>query len=89
MTQGVLLGSALLMAIPSAMIFLSLTLEARANRLVNVIVGLVYMVVLGSTLFTGRTPAYYVFYVIGKATLIALIVWHAWKWPKVDMTSGE
>ena len=61
MTHGVLLGSALLMAIPSAMIFLSLTLEARANRLVNVIVGLVYMVVLGSTLFTGRTPAYYVF----------------------------
>jgi hypothetical protein len=84
MTQGVLLGSAVLMAIPSAMVFLSLALKARANRLVNIIAGLVYMGVLGSTFFTGRNPAYYIFYAIGKALLIALIVWHAYKWPKQE-----
>ena len=84
MTQGLLLGSAILMAIPSVMVFLSLTLKAKANRLVNIIVGIVYIGVLGSTFLTGRNPAYYIFYAIGKAMLIALIVWHAWKWPKQE-----
>ena len=84
MTQGVLLGSAVLMAVPSAMVFLSLVLKARANRLVNIIAGLVYMGVLGSTFLTGRNPAYYIFYAIGKAALIALILWHAFKWPKQE-----
>jgi hypothetical protein len=82
MTQGLLLGSAVLMAIPSAMVFLSLALKAKANRLANIIVGFVYMGVLGSTFLTGRNPAYYIFYAMGKATLIALVIWHAWRWPK-------
>jgi hypothetical protein len=82
MTQGLLLASALLMAIPTAMVFLSLTLKARANRWANIVVGISYLGVLGSTLLTGRNPAYYIFYVIGKATLIALIVWQAFKWPQ-------
>ena len=85
MTQGLLLGSAVLMAIPTAMVFLSLTLPAKANRLANIIVGTVYMGVLGSTFLTGRNPAYYIFYAIGKAMLIALIVWHAYKWPRKEV----
>ena len=84
MTQGLLLASAILMVIPTAMVFLSLALKARANRLANIIVGIVYMGVLGSTLLTGRAPAYYVLYVLVKAVLIALIVWHAFKWPKTQ-----
>ena len=70
--------------IPSAMVFLSLSLQAKANRTVNMIVGIVYIVVLGSTFLTGRNPAYYILFAILKATLLALIVWHAWKWPKMD-----
>ena len=85
MTQGLLLASAILMAIPTAMVFLSLALKARANRLANIIAGIVYMGVLASTLLTGRTPAYYVFYVVGKALLLALMIWHAYKWPKVEV----
>ena len=84
MTQGLLLGSAVLMAIPSVMVFLSLTLKAKVNRLVNIIVGIVYLGVLGSTFLTGRNPAYYILYAILKAMLIALIVWHAWKWPQKE-----
>ena len=82
MTQAMLFGSAMLMAIPTVMVYLSLTMKAKANRLANIIAGLVYMGVLGSTFLTGRNPAYYIFYAILKAVLIALIVWHAWKWPK-------
>ena len=71
MTQGLLFGSAVLMAIPTAMVVLSLTLRARANRWTNIIVGIVYLGVLASTLLTGRNPAYYLFYVLGKAALMA------------------
>jgi len=54
MTPGVLLGSAILMAILSVMVFLSLTLKAKANRLANIIVGIVYIGVLVSTFFTRK-----------------------------------
>ena len=85
MTQELLLGSAILMVIPSAMVFLSLSLKAKTNRVVNMIVGIVYIVVLGSTFFTGRNPAYYILFAILKAVLLVLIVWHAWRWPKKEV----
>jgi len=84
MTQGMLFGSAILMAIPSLMVFLSLTMQAKANRLVNIIAGLVYLAVLAGTFFTGRNPAYYLFLAALKAVLLVLIVWQAWRWPKKD-----
>ncbi len=85
MTQGLLFGSAILMVIPSVMIFLSLALKAKANRWVNIIVGIAYIVVLVSTFFTGRNPAYYILFAILKAALLALIVGYAWKWPKQEV----
>ena len=84
MTQGLLLASAILMVIPSVMVFISLTLHAKANRWVNIIVGIVYIVILGSTFLTGRNPAYYILFAMLKAVFLALIVWHAWKWPKKE-----
>ncbi|HSG41924.1 MAG TPA: DUF6326 family protein [Anaerolineales bacterium] len=81
MTQGMLLGSAILMVIPSVMIFLSLILKAKQNRLTNIIVAIVYIGVLGGTFFTGRYPAYYIFFASVKALLLILIVRNAWKWP--------
>lgn len=82
MTQGLLLGSAILMLIPSLMIFLSLALKAKVNRLVNIIAGVIYIIVLGSTFFTGRNPAYYLLFAAVKTLLLVLIVWQAWKWPR-------
>ena len=84
MTQGMLFGSAILMVVPSLMIFLSLVMSAKANRLVNLITGIVYLIVLFSTFFTGRNPAYYLFFAVVKAILLGLIVWFAWKWPKTE-----
>ena len=48
MTQGLLLGSAILMALPTAMVFLSVTVKAKTNRLLNIIAGIVYFGVLGT-----------------------------------------
>jgi len=84
MTQELLLGSALLMVVPSLMIFLSLVLKAKVNRIVNILAGLVFLIVLVSTFFTGRNPAYYILFASVKAVLLVLIVWHGWKWPRKE-----
>ena len=84
MTQAVLLGSAVLMAIPSAMVFLSLALRARANRWANIILGIVHIGILLGTFFVGQISALYAFYAVVEILVIVLIVWHAWKWPRLE-----
>jgi hypothetical protein len=83
-TEGFLFVMTIWMAIPSVMVFLSLTLKANANRWVNIIVGIVSIVVLGATFFVGEFSARYTFQAIVEGVLIALIVWHAWKWPRQE-----
>jgi hypothetical protein len=86
--QIFLLGSAMLMAIPSVMVFLALTLKAKANRWANIILGILYAGVLLATMFipveTDEIWAYGIFYIIVEAFFIAVIVWYAWKWPKQE-----
>jgi Family of unknown function (DUF6326) len=83
-TPAFVLGSAVVMAIPSVMVFLSLALKATVNRWANIGVGVVYVVVLGATLLVGKITADSLLYAVVEAVLIALIVWHAWKWPKEE-----
>jgi hypothetical protein len=83
-TPAFVLGSAVVMAIPSVMVFLSLALKATVNRWANIGVGVVYVVVLGATLLIGKITADSLLYAVVEAVLIALIVWHAWKWPKEE-----
>jgi hypothetical protein len=85
MTQSMLLGSAILMVIPSLMVFLSLILKSNINRLVNILAGIIYFIVLVSTLFTGRNPAYYLLFAAVKAVLLVLIVWLSWNWPRIEV----
>lgn len=85
-TQELLFGAALLMALPSIMIFLSLTLKAKLNRMVNIIVGIFHMIVLvGTLLVPGDLWVYYATYMVFEAVFIILIVWHAWKWPTQEI----
>ena len=81
-TSAFVLVSALVMAIPSLMVFLSLALKATVNRWANIGVGAVYAAVLVATLFAGKITADSLLYAAVEAALIALIVWHAWMWPK-------
>ena len=87
-TQELLFGAALLMALPSIMIVLSLTLKAKMNRMVNIIVGIFLMIVLVSTLLVpGDLWFYYATYMVFEAVFIILIVWTAWKWPIQEIKS--
>jgi hypothetical protein len=80
-TQGVLVGTSIMMAIPSIMVFLSLALKPRLNRWVNTILGVIYTVII---LITMWGWAFYIFFGVIEVILTTLITWYAWKWPKQE-----
>ena len=85
-TQVLLLGLAIYMAIPSVMVFLPIILKAKANRWANIVVGIVYTVTILVTGFMAIIDgvAFYVFLAIVEAVLTVLIVRYAWTWPKQE-----
>jgi hypothetical protein len=79
-TQGTLVGTSLLMAVPSLMIALSVVLPARPSRSLNIIVGAFYALLLA--LFASTATWYFYKLFAGlEAILAALIVARAWRWP--------
>ena len=88
-----LMGSAVLMEIPIAMILACHLLPFRANRLANIIAGALLTLVNGLLTFvaplviTGaRTPAYpeYLFFATIETVATSVIVWKAWTWSRVE-----
>lgn len=79
-TQGVLLGTTALMVIPSLMPLLSLMLRPSLNRIVNIVLGIVYSIVM----LVSLPEAWRFYQVIGvvEILLTGLVVWHAWTWPR-------
>ena len=98
-TPGTLLGIAVLMQIPIAMVLLSRVLPHRANRWANIAAGTVMTVVQSASLFVGVPALYYAFFSVIEITTTVLIVWFAWNWrkpvarvessePKLSVTRG-
>jgi hypothetical protein len=88
--QWALLGSAVLMEIPIAMIVACRLLPFRANRLANIIAGAILTLVNGfltfvPPLFGARTPALpqYLFFATIETVCTSVIVWQAWTWSGV------
>lgn len=79
--SGFMLGSAILMEIPTIMVLLSRVLPYRFNRWANIIAGAIMTVVQLSSFFVGSGPTpHYIFYSIIEASCTAFIVWYAWTW---------
>jgi hypothetical protein len=71
-----------LMAVPILMVFLSMTLPARANRLMNLIVAPIYVVVSAFNAL-GESWSYFYGLSIGlEVLLLAFILRSAWTWPR-------
>lgn len=79
-TQNVLLGTAVMMAIPPAMVFLSTALPASLTRWASIILGVFYTAIMLMTM--PGSWAFYIFLGVVEVALSLLIVWHAWTWPK-------
>ena len=80
-TQGVLLATATMLALPSLMIFLSVTLRASVSRWLNIVMGAIYTAI-QLAVISGSGWIFYVAIGILEAALTALIVWTAWTWPR-------
>jgi hypothetical protein len=86
-----LLGSAVLMEIPIAMILASRLLPFRANRLANIIAGSILTLINAfltfvPPLFGARTPALpeYLFFATIETVCTSVIVWKAWTWSGLE-----
>lgn len=75
-----LLAAAVVMAVPSMMIFLSLILPPLLNRALNVLLGLAYSAIIVLTL--AGAPPFYALLSALEIALTLLIVWHAILWPR-------
>lgn len=79
-TPGVVLAMALTMAVPSAMVFLSLVLGTAVCRWANIVLGMVYTAIMLLSM-----PGMWTFYIaLGAIEIVftLLIVRYAWTWPK-------
>jgi hypothetical protein len=86
-SQGFLLGAALLVEIPIAMVLLSRVLKYRANRWANIIAGVVMTLVQAASLFAGAPAMYYVFCSVLEISATVLIVWFALNWHDAETQS--
>lgn len=80
----VLLMYAVMMSIPSVMIFLSLFLNARLNRLLNIILGIFFTLIM-ILIVCSTSAAWMLFYIylgIMEIILTSVIAFLSWKWPR-------
>jgi hypothetical protein len=79
-TQGFLLGAAVLMEIPIAMIVLSRVLKPRTNRRANIAAGAFMTLVQIGSLFVGSLTVFYAFFSVIEVACTSFVVWCAWQW---------
>lgn len=78
--EDFLLGAAVLMEIPIAMVLLSRILTYRANRWANMGAGAIKTLVMLATMFVGDPTSYYLFFGLIEIATTGFIVWYAWYW---------
>jgi len=82
-TQWQFVAVAVLMAIPSMMVFLTLVLSPKVNRRLNIVLSSAFIFMLVATNLT-ETWAFYLFLTAIEIVISLAIVWYAWQWPKTD-----
>jgi Family of unknown function (DUF6326) len=80
-TQTFLFAVSVYIAVASAMVFLTLVLRPRLNRWVNIVLPILYIVSIAASAI-GDDWAYYYFLSLAEISLLLLIIWYAWTWPK-------
>ncbi len=83
-TDGVMVFVSAMMAVPSLMIFLSVALPARPNRILNMLAGAIYTAIISITMWT---DAHFIFYGVIEITLTLLAIYYAWTWPRTEAAS--
>ena len=76
--------ASIILAIPPLMIFLSLVLKPKINKILNIVFGLLFTIMMVWIAIDSLTTWYsfYVFLAIVESILTFIIVWKALKWPR-------
>ncbi len=82
-SQGFLLAALASVTIPALMIFLSVALPAKVNRITNIIVATVNIPFMLFNL-AGEAWIHMVFGAVAEVVLLCLIIHYAWKWPRIE-----
>ncbi len=83
-TPSNLLIASIILAIPSIMVVASLLLKPNLNRVLNILFGILFtiMMVFIAINSTNDWYLFYIFLAILESIITALIVWLSWNWPK-------
>lgn len=85
--QSFLLGITTYVLVPSLMVFATLVLRPRVNRIANLALGSIYAL----TIIAGAIGEWN-YYIMGSAievALLAAIAYYAWTWPKRGVEPGD
>lgn len=85
-TQRVLLGTAIMMAIPALMVVLSLVLTPRVSRWLNLVAGVVFTTIMLLTM--PGAWRFYQFLGVIEVVLTLAIMWTAWRWPRSAVSTS-
>jgi len=78
--------ASIVLVIPSTMIALSIFLKPKINRILNIIFGIIFTLMMLLIAVTSLTAWYsfYVFLAVLESIITSIIVWYAWNWPKKE-----
>jgi hypothetical protein len=85
--QSFLFGTSAYVVIPSLMVFCTLVLQPRLNRITNIALSIVYIgTIVASAL---GEWSYYVLGSVVEVALLAAIVYYAWTWPEQAASASQ
>jgi hypothetical protein len=84
-----LLMFAMMMTIPSLMVFLSLVLKPVVSRWTNIAMGVLFtlIMILVVAVSIDRWMLFYTYLGVVEILITILIVWYAWRWPRKEVFS--
>ena len=89
-TPQKLFAASWVLIIPALMIFLSILLKPKLNRLLNILFGACYtalMVWIASN-YSDKWLTFAELFAIVESIITAIVVWYAWKWPREITDDG-
>lgn len=84
-SQSWAVGSLALMIVPILMVVLSLTLPPRTNRMTNIGVASLYVVVSVGNAIGESWVYYYALVVLAEVAILAQVMRYSWKWPRTEL----
>lgn len=84
-TPSLLIGFSILLIIPALVIPGSLLLQPKLAKWLNIIFGLLYAIISVLIIISNigsQWMTFIILYQVVELFVFALIIWHAWNWPK-------